>query len=356
MYMIFSEIQSILGQEAESLLNHVALIPQESLYTPNPRSVDDVFVGSDRNNIVLNNLQRLYSTGRLANTGYLSIFPIDQGVEHSAGSSFVKNPLYFDPENIVRLAIQGGCNGIASTLGVLGLVSRKYAHKIPFIVKINHNQTLTYPTEFSQTLFSQVEQAWNMGATGIGATIYFGSPDSNREIVEISQAFKKAHELGMATILWCYLRNENFKKDGVDYHYSTDLTSQANYLGITIEADIIKQKLPNCNGGYQALEMMSQYGKLNPEIYSKLSSPHPIDLARYQVINNFNGKIPLINSGDASGDKDEFDLVKSAVINKRAGGSGLIAGRKVFQKEFSEGVRLLHLVQDVYLCDGVTIA
>jgi fructose-bisphosphate aldolase, class I len=354
--MTFADIQSILGQEADSLLCHTPIISKDTLTLPNPNIVNTVFSYGDRNNQVLNNLQRLYSTGRLANTGYLSILPIDQGVEHSAGSSFVKNPLYFDPENIVRLAMEGNCSAVASTLGVLGLVSRKYAHNIPFIAKINHNQTLSHPVEFSQTQFAQVQQAWDMGAAGIGATIYFGSSDSNREILEISRAFHEAHRLGMFTVLWCYLRNDEFKKDGVDRHYSADLTGQANYLGVTIEADIIKQKLPTNTGGYREIDGMSQYGKLDPEIYTKLSTDHPIDLTRYQLINNFNGKIPLINSGDASGAQDEFDLVRSAVINKRAGGSGLIAGRKVFQKEFGEGVRLLHTIQDIYLCPEVTIS
>ena len=307
---------------------------------------------TDRNNRVLRSLETLYSNGRLANTGYLSILPVDQGIEHSAGASFAPNPEYFDPENIVKLAIEGGCNAVASTLGVLGAVSRKYAHKIPFILKINHNEFLSYPNSFDQIMFSSIEQAYDMGCVAVGATIYFGSSESKRQIIEVSQAFERAHELGMATILWCYLRNEGFKKDGVDFHESADLTSQANHLGVTIQADIIKQKLPTNNGGYTALK----FGKTSDKVYSKLTTDHPIDLTRYQIANNYMGRMGLINSGGPSGNNDLQDAVATAVINKRAGGRGLISGRKAFQKPIQDGVKLLNAIQDVYLTPEVTIA
>lgn len=311
-----------------------------------------MFAHSDRNNRVLRSLETLYSHGRLANTGYLSILPVDQGIEHSAGASFAPNPDYFDPENIVKLAIEGGCNAVASTLGVLGSVSRKYAHKIPMILKINHNEFLSYPNSFDQIMFGSIEQAYNMGCVAVGATIYFGSPESKRQIVEVSRAFERAHELGMATILWCYLRSEGFKKDGVDYHESADLTGQANHLGVTIQADIIKQKLPTNNGGYTALK----FGKTHDKVYSELTTDHPIDLTRYQIANNYMGRMGLINSGGPSGKNDLHDAVSTAVINKRAGGMGLISGRKAFQKPLRDGVKLLNAIQDVYLNSGVTIA
>ncbi|MCL6632783.1 MAG: class I fructose-bisphosphate aldolase [Alicyclobacillus herbarius] len=355
---MMDQIVSYLGNEAEDLLSHTCrTIPKESLTLPGPDSVDEVFAASNRNNQVLRSLQQLLNTGRLAGTGYVSILPVDQGIEHSAGASFAKNPAYFDPENIVKLAIEGGCNGVASTLGVLALTSRKYAHKIPYIVKINHNELLTYPNKFDQVLFANVRQAWELGAAGIGATIYFGSEESTRQLQEISAAFHEAHELGMFTILWCYLRNPQFKKDGVDYHLAADLTGQANHLGVTIEADIIKQKLPETNGGFKALNMEgSSYGKTDERIYTELTTDHPIDLARYQVANCYMGKIGLINSGGASGANDFAEAVRTAVINKRAGGMGLISGRKAFQRPMDEGVKLLNLIQDVYLCDDVTIA
>ncbi|MEN9282145.1 MAG: hypothetical protein RL594_1080 [Bacteroidota bacterium] len=346
-----------LGDQAPYLLEHTCTsIPKDSIYSPSPSSVSDIFGGSDRNNRVLANLQRIHSTGRLADTGYVSILPVDQGIEHSAGASFAKNPIYFDPARIVELAIEGGCNAVASTFGVLGNVARHYAHHIPFVVKINHNELLTYPNKFDQIMFGTVRQAHDMGAAAIGATIYFGSPESARQIVEISQAFALAHELGMATILWCYLRNPAFKADN-DYHLSADLTGQANHLGVTIGADIIKQKLPENNGGFQALNMGgSSYGKLDKRMYTELSSDHPIDLCRYQVANCYMGRIGLINSGGASGDNDMSEAISTAVINKRAGGMGLISGRKAFQRPMNEGVELLHAIQDVYLCQDVTIA
>lgn len=350
-------IAEILGDKAEYLLNHQCkTIEKSNLHPPGPDVVDRIFAHSDRNNKVLRSLQALISHGRLAGTGYLSILPVDQGIEHSAGASFAKNPAYFDPENIVKLAIEGGCNAVASTLGGLGAVSRKYAHKIPFIVKLNHNELLTYPNKFDQVMFATVEQAWDMGAVAVGATIYFGSGESGRQIVEVSQAFQAAHELGMATVLWCYLRNPAFKKDK-DYHVSADLTGQANHLGVTIEADIVKQKLPENNEGYLALNMEgSSYGKTDKRIYSELTSDHPIDLCRYQVANNYMGRVGLINSGGPSGDNDLFDAVATAVINKRAGGMGLISGRKAFQKPMAQGVELLNAIQDVYLCEDITIA
>ena len=342
-----------LGDKAEALLKHTCkTIPKESLHAPGPDFVDRIFAASDRPNRVLQMLSWLYYSGRLSGTGYLSILPVDQGIEHTAGSSFAPNPEYFDPENIIKLAIEGGCNAVSSTLGVLGLVSREYAHKIPFILKINHNELLTYPTKYDQRLFASVEQAWNMGAAGIGATIYFGSEDSNRQIEEISQAFEQAHELGMFTVLWCYLRNPGFKKDGVDYHSAADLTSQANHLGVTIQADIIKQKQAVGNGGFTAIN----FAKTSPLVYEKLTSDHPIDLTRYQVAGCYMGRIGLINSGGASGKDDFAQAVETAVINKRAGGQGLISGRKAFQRPMAEGVKLLNAIQDVYRDKKVTIA
>jgi class I fructose-bisphosphate aldolase len=350
-------IRELLGSEADSLLTHVCkTIPRESFHLPGPDFVDRIFAPSDRNPRVLCNLQRLIGTGRLAGTGYLSILPVDQGIEHSAGASFAKNPAYFDPENIVKLAIEGGCNAVASTFGVLGAVARKYAHKIPFLVKINHNELLTYPNQFNQVLFGTVKEAYDMGASAIGATIYFGSDQSTRQIIEISQAFAHAHELGMATVLWCYLRNSAFKKDK-DYHVAADLTGQANHLGVTIQADIIKQKLPENNGGFKALNMGgSSYGKLDERMYTELATDNPIDLCRYQVANCYMGRAGLINSGGASGKNDMAEAVKTAVINKRAGGMGLISGRKAFQRPMPEGVKLLNAIQDVYLDTGITVA
>ncbi|MDQ0190297.1 class I fructose-bisphosphate aldolase [Alicyclobacillus cycloheptanicus] len=355
---MIDQIVSYLGAEADSLLRHeCTTIPKSALTTPSPDIVTKVYAESNRNNQVLRSLQQLISTGRLANTGYVSILPVDQGIEHSAGASFAKNPAYFDPENIVKLAIEGGCNAVASTLGVLALTSRKYAHKIPYIVKINHNELLTYPNQFDQVLFASVEQAWELGAAGIGATIYFGSDQSTRQLQEISDAFHRAHELGMFTVLWCYLRNPQFKQGKVDYHTAADLTGQANHLGVTIEADIIKQKLPETNGGYKALNMEgSSYGKTDERIYTELTTDHPIDLTRYQVANCYMGKIGLINSGGPSGSNDFAEAVKTAVINKRAGGMGLISGRKAFQRPMDEGVKLLNAIQDVYLCEDITIA
>lgn len=342
-----------LGEEAKTLLDHrCTTIPKESLTLPGPDYVDRIFVNSDRSNTVLRNLQGMFNHGRLGGTGYLSILPVDQGIEHSAGASFAPNPIYFDPENIVRLAIEGGCNAVTSTLGVLGITSRKYAHKIPFVLKINHNEFLVYPNKYDQRLFANVEQAFDMGAVGVGATIYFGSEESHRQIEEVSQAFRRAHELGLFTILWCYLRNANFKKGNIDYHVSADLTGQANHLGVTIEADIIKQKMPENNGGYTALK----FGKTHPLVYEQLSSDHPIDLCRYQVANCYMGKIGLINSGGASGENDLQDAIRTAIINKRAGGMGLISGRKAFQKSMREGVKLLNAIQDVYLSTAITIA
>ncbi len=347
------KIEELLGSEAEGLLNHKCnTIPREHLHLPGPDFVDRVFADSDRNPQVLRSLQALFEHGRLGNSGYLSILPVDQGIEHTAGASFAPNPAYFDPENIVKLAIEGGCNGVASTLGVLASVSRKYAHKIPFIVKINHNELLTYPNKYDQIMFSSVQQAWDMGAVAVGATIYFGSPESNRQIIEVSEAFEMAHDMGMATILWCYLRNPGFKKDGVDYHVAADLTGQANHLGVTIKADIVKQKQPENNGGFKAIN----FAKTHEKVYTELSSDHPIDLTRYQVANSYMGRAGLINSGGASGDNDLAQAVKTAVINKRAGGMGLISGRKAFQKPMDQGVELLNAIQDIYLDKDVTIA
>ncbi|MBD2741209.1 class I fructose-bisphosphate aldolase [Coleofasciculus sp. FACHB-1120] len=352
-----SFLESNLGQEAEDLLTHKAKISKNLLHLPGPDFVDRIFASSDRNPQVLRSLQQLYSTGRLANTGYLSILPVDQGIEHSAGASFAPNPMYFDPENIVKLAIAAGCNAVATTLGVLGMVSRKYAHKIPFILKINHNELLTYPNQFDQIMFASIEQAWNLGATAVGATIYFGSDQSTRQIQEVSQAFELAHEYGMATILWCYLRNNAFKQDK-DYHLAGDLTAQANHLGVTIQADIIKQKLPECNNGYAAVAKAAgeSYGKTHDRVYTDLTTDHPIDLTRYQVLNCYSGRAGLINSGGASGKNDFAEAIRTAVINKRAGGTGLISGRKTFQRPFEEGVKLFNAIQDVYLSPDVTIA
>lgn len=351
--MTIDEIAKLLGNEADYLLNHQCkTVPKEMLHLPGPDFVDRVYVHSDRNPQVLRNLQQLFNTGRLAGTGYLSILPVDQGIEHSAGASFAPNPIYFDPENIVKLAIEGGCNAVASTLGVLGSVARKYAHKIPFILKINHNEFISYPNTYDQILFASVKQAFDLGAVAVGATIYFGSSESKRQIQEISQAFQYAHELGMVTILWCYLRNSAFKVGDKDYHVSADLTGQANHLGVTIEADIIKQKLPENNGGYNALK----FGKTHKKVYEELTSDHPIDLTRYQVVNNYMGRAGLINSGGPSGENDFAEAVRTAVINKRAGGMGLISGRKAFQRPMSDGVKLLNAIQDVYLCKDVTVA
>lgn len=354
------EIEKMLGSDAESLLKHECkAVPKETLHLPSPDWLDKVQLTTDRPVRVLSSLQRLFNHGRLSGTGYLSILPVDQGIEHSAGASFAPNPAYFDPENIIKLALEGGCNAVASTVGILGLMSRKYAHRIPFIAKINHNELLTYPNHYDQILFGNVKQAWDMGAVAVGATIYFGSEESDRQIQEISEAFFHAHELGMATILWCYLRNSAFKVEGVDYHESADLTGQANHLGATIGADIVKQKLPINNGGYKALnkEKKGSYGKYSDKMYTELSSDHPIDLCRYQVLNGFNGRVGLINSGGASsGQKDLNEAVRTAVINKRAGGMGLISGRKTFQCPLKEGIAIFNAIQDVYLCKDITIA
>lgn len=351
--MSISTIEKTLGTEADYFLNHQSkAISSERLHLPGPNHIENVWAHSNRSPQVLRSLAAIYGHGNLSGTGYVSILPVDQGIEHSAGASFAPNPDYFDPENIVKLAIAGGCNAVASTYGVLASVSRKYAHKIPFIVKINHNEFLSYPNGYDQIMFGTVEEAWNLGATAIGATIYFGSEESKRQIVEVAEAFERAHELGMATVLWCYMRNSAFNKDGVDYHVAADLTGQANHLGVTIQADIIKQKLPENNGGYNALK----FGKTHPKVYSELSTDHPIDLCRYQVANCYMGRAGLINSGGASGTNDLFDAVKTAVINKRAGGCGLISGRKAFQKPLAEGVELLNAIQDVYLTKEVTFA
>lgn len=354
---MYSKIQELLGDKAEYFLGfNSPKISKDMLHLPSPTFVDDIFLQTDRNNKVIGNLQWILSQGRLARTGYVSILPVDQGIEHSAGASFAKNPIYFDPENIVKLAIEGGCNAVASTFGVLGMVARKYSHKIPFIVKINHNELITYPNKFDQIMFGKVEQAYDMGAAAVGATIYFGSDESGRQIVEVAEAFQLAHELGMATILWCYMRNPAFKKDK-DYHVSADLTGQANHLGVTIQADIIKQKLPENNGGYIAINKDGvSYGKYNDLMYSKLCSDHPIDLTRYQVANTYMGRIGLINSGGASGANDMSEAVMTAVVNKRAGGMGLISGRKAFQRPMEDGIKLLNAIQDVYLCNDVAIA
>ena len=354
-----ASIAQLLGDKADYLLGfNTPKISKDRLHLPGPDFVDRIFAPSDRDNRVLVNLQRIFGAGRLANTGYVSILPVDQGIEHSAGASFAKNPDYFDPENIVKLAIEGGCNAVASTYGVLGLTSRKYAHKIPFIAKINHNELLTFPNKADQILFGTVKEAADMGCAAIGATIYFGSPESGRQIVEVAKAFRAAHEYGLATILWCYLRNSAFKKDGKDFHVSADLTGQANHLGVTIEADIIKQKLPENNGGFEALNMGgSSYGKFDKRIYTELASDHPIDLCRYQVANCYMGRAGLINSGGESKGKGDLEqAVATAVINKRAGGMGLISGRKAFQRPLNEGVALLNAIQDVYLSREVSVA
>lgn len=351
--MAYNEILELLGKDADSLLNHKCeTFSKETLHLPSPDFIDKIFIGSNRNPQVLRNLAAIHNHGRLAGTGYMSILPVDQGIEHTAGASFAKNPIYFDPENILKLAVEGGCNAVATTFGVLASVARKYAHKIPFIVKMNHNELLTYPTKYDQVLFGTVEGAWNLGAAAVGATIYFGSENSDRQLVEIAEAFEHAHELGMATVLWCYTRNNDFKKDGVNYETAADLTGQANHLGVTIQADIIKQKLPNVNGGFTAIG----FGKTDPLMYSKLSTDNPIDLCRYQVANCYMGRAGLINSGGESGEDDFMQAVKQAVINKRAGGSGLIMGRKSFQRPFAEGVKLMNLVQDVYLESKIDVA
>ena len=352
--MSYSKITELLGIGAESLLNHTCkTISKETLHLPGSDFTERIFINSNRSNQVLRSLHQLYNHGRLSGTGYLSILPVDQGIEHSAGASFAPNPAYFDPENIVKLAIEGGCNAVASTFGVLGIVSRKYAHKIPFIVKINHNEFLTYPNKYDQILFGKVKDAHEMGAVAVGATIYFGSEESGRQIQEVSKAFAMAHEMGMATVLWCYTRNNAFKKDGIDYSTSADLTGQANHLGVTIQSDIIKQKLATNNGGYTALS----FGKTHPKVYSELTSEHPIDLCRYQVINCYSGRAGLINSGgESKGASDLSEAVTTAVINKRAGGQGLISGRKAFQKPMKDGIALLNVIQDIYLEPKVTIA
>jgi len=356
--MTIDDIRTLLDTEADALLQHVAkTMPREQLHAPGPDWVDRIFAPSDRPVPVLRSIQALFDHGRLAGTGYLSILPVDQGVEHSAGASFAPAPIYFDPENIIRLALEGGCNAVASALGVLSSIARRYAHKIPFILKINHNELLSYPNRYDQILFANVRQAWDMGAVAVGATIYFGSAESDRQIIEISEAFSEAHALGMATVLWCYLRNSAFKVGGVDHHTSADLTGQANHLGVTIGADFIKQKLPDSNGGYRALnEGGTHYGRYDERMYTELSSDHPIDLARYQVINCYMGRMGLINSGGASGKHDLAEVVRTAVINKRAGGIGLITGRKAFQRPMKEGVELLHAIQDVYLAREIGLA
>jgi class I fructose-bisphosphate aldolase len=349
-----SSITQVLGDQAEYLLNHTCTtIDKTSIHLPSPTHVDDQWINSNRSNQVLRSMQALLNHGRLGGTGYCSIFPVDQGIEHSGGASFAPNPIYFDPENIVRLALEGGCNAVASTFGVLGMMSRKYAHRIPFVVKINHNEFLSMPNKFDQTMFGTIKSAWDMGAIAVGATIYWGSAESARQLKEVAEAFQYAHELGMATILWCYLRNNSFKVDGIDYHTSADLTGQANHLGVTLQADIIKQKLPTNNGGYNA----TKHGKTNPLVYEKLTTDHPIDLTRYQVLNCYNGRVGLINSGgESKGESDLVEAVTTAVINKRAGGMGLILGRKAFQRPFADGVGLLNAIQDVYLDESITIA
>lgn len=352
--MDIAKISSLLGDQAEYYLAHVSkTIDKSQIHVPSPDTIDDIWIPSDRNIPTLNSLQTLLGHGRLAHTGYLSILPVDQGIEHTAGASFAPNPIYFDPENIVKLAIEGGCNAVASTFGVLSSVARKYAHKIPFIVKLNHNELLSYPNTYDQIMFGTVKEAWNMGAVAVGATIYFGSEESRRQLIEVSEAFEYAHELGMATVLWCYLRNSNFKKDGIDYHAAADLTGQANHLGVTIKADIVKQKLPVNNGGFTALN----FAKTDKRVYSELSSEHPIDLCRYQVASGYMGRVGLINSGgESNGASDLKEAVITAVVNKRAGGMGLISGRKAFQKPMKDGVELLNTIQNVYLNPGITLA
>ncbi len=352
--MNYNNIVDLLGDRAKFILDYTSkTVPKEQLHLPGPDFIDRVISQSNRTPQVLRSLQAMFSHGRLANTGYLSILPVDQGIEHSAGASFAPNPIYFDPENIVKLAIEGGANAVASTFGVLAAVARKYAHHIPFIVKLNHNELLTYPNKYDQIMFGSVKEAWNLGATAVGATIYFGSEESNRQIVEVAEAFEYAHELGMATVLWCYLRNSSFKKDGTDYHVAADVTGQANHLGVTLQADIIKQKLPENNGGFKAIS----FGKTHDKVYTELSTDHPIDLARYQVISCYNGRAGLINSGGASsGASDLAEAVYTAIVNKRAGGMGLISGRKAFQRPMNEGVKVLNAIQDVYLCKEIGIA
>lgn len=352
-----SQIEKHLGKEAKNLLDYKPAVSKEELVLPGPDWIERTWTYSDRSTPVLRSLQQLFDHGRLAGTGYLSILPVDQGIEHSAGASFAPNPIYFDPDKICQLAVEAGCNAVASTLGVLGAVSRRYAHRIPFILKINHNELLTYPNKFDQILFADVRQAHELGAVAIGATIYFGSPESDRQIQEVSEAFHMAHELGMATILWCYLRNSGFKVNGTDYHTAADLTGQANHLGATIEADIVKQKLPTNNGGYPAINKHGSYGKYDNKMYKELCTDHPIDLCRYQVLNGYCGRVGLINSGGAAGGANDLEeAVKTAVINKRAGGMGLISGRKTFQRPMKEGIELFHAIQDVYLCKEVSIA
>jgi class I fructose-bisphosphate aldolase len=352
--MTYENILSLLGAEAENLLQYESkTISKDMLHAPGPDFVDRIFVQSNRSPQVLRSLQQLFNHGRLGGTGYLSILPVDQGIEHTAGASFAPNPIYFDPENITKLAMEGGCNAVATTFGNLAMMSRKYAHRIPFVVKINHNELMTYPNKYDQIMFGSVEEAWNLGATAVGATIYFGSEESSRQIIEVAEAFERAHQLGMATILWCYTRNNAFKKDGVDYHVAADLTAQANHLGVTIQADIIKQKLPENNGGFKAIG----FGKSHEKMYSELSSDNPIDLTRYQVANCYMGRAGLINSGgESKGESDLADAVRTAVINKRAGGMGLISGRKAFQKDMKTGVELLNAIQDVYLANDITLA
>ena len=359
--MASNKINELLGEKAEYYLGHTCqTVEKNAIHVPSATHIDDVWSHSNRNIQTIRSLNSIMNNGRLAGTGYVSILPVDQGIEHSAGASFAPNPIYFDPENIVKLAIEGGCNAVASTYGVLGSVARKYAHKVPFIVKVNHNEFLTYPNKFDQIMFGTIKDAWNMGAVAVGATIYFGSDESARQIVEVAKAFEYAHELGMATVLWCYLRNSAFKKDGVDYHTSADLTGQANHLGVTIQADIIKQKLPTNNGGYTAMnagENAKPYGKTHKLVYEKLTTDHPIDLCRYQVANCYMGRVGLINSGgESKGATDLAEAVTTAVINKRAGGMGLISGRKAFQKEMKVGVELLNTIQDVYLDEAITVA
>jgi len=350
---MLGRIQELLGTGADSLLKHTCrTIPKEMLHAPGPDFLDRVLVDTDRKPPVLRNLQALFGHGRLADTGYVSILPVDQGIEHSGGASFAPNPIYFDPKNIVELAIEGGCNGVASTLGVLGSVAKRYAHRMPFILKFNHSELITYPNKFDQIVFASMKQAFDMGCVGVGATIYFGSDGGSRQLQEVARAFEQAHDLGMFTVLWCYLRNNAFKKDGVDYHEAADLTGQANHIGVTIQADIIKQKLPTTNGGYTALG----FGKTHDKVYSQLSSDHPIDLCRYQVANCYMGRSGLINSGGASGKNDLADATLTAVVNKRAGGTGLISGRKAFQKPMKQGVEILNTIQDVYLCKEIGLA
>lgn len=359
MPLTLDAIENLLGKEAEDLLSHVCqTVPKEQLHLPGPDFVDRIFAASDRPTPVLRSLQQLFDHGRLGGTGYLSILPVDQGIEHTGGSAFSPNPIYFDPENIIKLAIEGGCNGVASTLGILGAMARKYAHKIPFILKFNHNELLSYPNTYDQVFFASVEQAFDMGAVAVGSTIYFGSPESRRQIVNVSSAFQRAHELGMGTILWCYLRNEAFTVDDVNYEASADLTGQGNHLGATIEADIVKQKQPTVNGGFKAIRqtVSADYGYLDEKMYTELTTDHPIDLTRYQVINNYMGRIGLINSGGASGKNDKAQAVRTAIINKRAGGMGLISGRKAFQKPMKDGIEILNAIQDVYLNEKITAA